>query len=145
PVRSQAAHRLMQRLDAWRAQQSGGPVSQAVSVCPSCGAAVGPDAGCCPACAASQTAPSASSLLRLTRFGRSRAWMILLGFLLTLAGTTAGLIPPYLTMPLLDQVLIPHQNGQPVDFGLVKWYLAGLLGAALLAWLLDGARLLVLA
>jgi ATP-binding cassette subfamily B protein len=43
-------------------------------------------------------------------------------------------------MPLLDRVLIPHQNGVPVDFSLVAWYLGGLALAALLAWLLDWAR-----
>jgi len=145
PGRSQAAHRLVQRLAAWRSSQSGAAAPLAASVCPSCGAAVGPDGGRCPACAAGPTAPSASALFRLTRFARARARMIVLGFVLTLASTGASLIPPYLTMPLFDRVLVPHQNGQPADFGLVPWYLAGMLGAALLAWLLDAARLFVLA
>jgi ATP-binding cassette subfamily B protein len=48
-------------------------------------------------------------------------------------------------MPLMDRVLIPHQNGQPVDHRLVALYLAGLGGAALLAWLLSWARSYVLA
>ena len=87
----------------------------------------------------------ASALFRVARFARPRAGMIVLGFLLTLAGTAVGLIPPYFTMRLLDGVLVPHQNGQPANFGLVPWYLGGLLGAALLAWLLDSARLFVLA
>ena len=73
-----------------------------------------------------------------------------LGFALTVAGTAASLVPPYLTIPLLDKVLIPHQegklvDGKPVDFGIVPWYLAGLALAALLAWLLDWARADVLA
>ncbi len=71
--------------------------------------------------------------------------MIALGFLLTLTGTTIALIPPYLTMHLVDQVLIPHQNGQHADFGRVPWFLAGLLGAAALAWIFDAVRLFVLA
>ena len=71
--------------------------------------------------------------------------MIALGFALTLASTAAGLVPPYLTMPLLNNVLIPRQNGLPVDFGVVPWYLAGLFGAALLAWLLGWAKTYVLA
>ena len=54
-------------------------------------------------------------------------------------------MPPYLTMPLLDRVLIPYQNGEPADFHLVVWYLSGLASAAILAWLLDWARLYVLA
>jgi ATP-binding cassette subfamily B protein len=27
----------------------------------------------------------------------------------------ADLVPPYLTMPLMDDVLIPFQNGKPID------------------------------
>jgi ATP-binding cassette subfamily B protein len=142
---SLAAHRLVQRLATWRASQAGQAAPPTTSVCPSCGAAVGPDVGHCPACAAGQTAPATSALLRLGRFARPHAPIIVLGFFLTLAGTAASLIPPYLTMPLLDKVLIPHQSHLPADFGLVPWYLGGLLGAALLAWLLDGARLFVLA
>jgi ATP-binding cassette subfamily B protein len=145
PSQSQAAHRLVQRWSAWRARQTAEAAPLAAGVCPSCGAAVGPEAMTCPACAAAQKPPTASALLRLTQFAWPRLGLILLGFGLTLASTTAGLIPPYLTMPLLDRVLIPHQNGQPADFGLVKWYLAGLFGAAALAWLLDALRLYVLA
>jgi ATP-binding cassette subfamily B protein len=71
--------------------------------------------------------------------------MLVLGFGLTLASTSAGLIPPYLTMPILDRVLIPHQEGRPADFGLLGWLLAGLAGAAVLAWVLDCARSYVMA
>ena len=45
-----------------------------------------------------------------------------------------------MTMPLMDNVLIPFQNGAPIDFGLVTLYLGGLFGAALLAWGLGWAR-----
>lgn len=48
-------------------------------------------------------------------------------------------------MPLVDRVLVPFQAGQDVSFGLVPWYLGGLLGAALVAWLLAWARTYVLA
>ncbi|MFM8702999.1 MAG: ABC transporter ATP-binding protein, partial [Planctomycetia bacterium] len=68
-----------------------------------------------------------------------------LGGLLTLAGTAAALVPPYLTMPLVDQVLIPRQNGANVPFSLVWWYLTGLALAAFAAWLLSWARSWVLA
>jgi ATP-binding cassette subfamily B protein len=30
-----------------------------------------------------------------------------------LGSTGATLVPPYLTMPLMDDILIPFQNGQP--------------------------------
>ncbi|MDQ3797326.1 MAG: ABC transporter transmembrane domain-containing protein [Pseudomonadota bacterium] len=81
-----------------------------------------------------------SALFRLARFARPRFGMIVAAFSVTLAATAFGLVPPYLTMPLLDEVLIPHQNGDPVDGSLVWWYLAGLAGASLLAWLLGWAR-----
>jgi len=63
---------------------------------------------------------------RLVRFARPHARLIAVGFCLTLASTAAGLVPPYLTMPLLDRVLIPHQNGVPADFSILpdlaeKW------------------------
>jgi ATP-binding cassette subfamily B protein len=48
-------------------------------------------------------------------------------------------------MPLMDKVLIPYQNGQMIDPGLVGLYLSGLLGAALLAWTLGWARTYILA
>ncbi|MCR3945328.1 hypothetical protein, partial [Klebsiella quasipneumoniae] len=67
------------------------------------------------------------------------------GFLLTLLSTAATLVPPYLTMPLMDNVLIPYQNGLPIDYDRVKLYLAGLLGAALVAWSLGWARTYLLA
>ena len=37
--------------------------------------------------------------------------MALLGILLMVASTAAAMVPPYLTMPILDKVLIPYQNG----------------------------------
>jgi ATP-binding cassette subfamily B protein len=131
-----AARNLVQCWDMTRH----GSALPAKSVCPSCGAEMAATDDHCPACAADTRPPTLSSLFRLIGFARPRAAMIVLGFLLTLASTTAGLVPPYLTMPLLDRVLIPHQNGQPVDFALVGWYLAGLFGAAILAWLLEWAQ-----
>ncbi len=131
-----AARNLVQCWDMTR----NGTALPAKSVCPSCGAEMAATDDQCPACAADSKPPTLSSLTRLVAFARPRAAMIALGFLLTLASTSAGLVPPYLTMPLLDRVLIPHQNGQPVDFALVGWYLAGLFGAAILAWLLEWAQ-----
>ncbi|MFO0907697.1 MAG: ABC transporter ATP-binding protein [Isosphaeraceae bacterium] len=114
------------------------------ALCPDCGTQLATPEASCPACTA--TPPLlASPLLRLARFARPRAGMVILGFLLALASTAAGLAPPYITMPLLDRVLVPYQNGQPVDFGLVPWYLGALLAAAILAWLLAWGRSYVLA
>jgi len=47
-------------------------------------------------------------------------------------------VPPYLTIPLVDEVLIPFQNGQHIEPStIVPGYLSGLLGAGLLAWVLE--------
>lgn len=105
------------------------------------------------------------SLFRLWRFAKGHVWMILLGFILTLGTTGASLVPPLLTMPLFDNVLSPYQEeskaieqrtlpGSPdrerawaelqrrhdERFALVPWLLAGLAGAAVLAWLLGFAQ-----
>ena len=89
--------------------------------------------------------PSTWVLLRLGRFARPYRGQLLLGFLLTLASTGATLVPPYLTIPLMDKVLIPFQNGQRIDPGYVALLLSGLLGAALLAWSLGWIRTWLLA
>jgi ATP-binding cassette subfamily B protein len=85
------------------------------------------------------------ALFRLISFAKPHAGMAILGGLLSLASTTAALVPPYLTMPLVDSVLIPRQNGADVPFSIVWWYLGGLLAAALAAWLLSWAQSWVLA
>jgi ATP-binding cassette subfamily B protein len=51
-------------------------------------------------------------LLRLWRFAKPYQGQLLLGFLLMMGATGATLVPPYLTLPLMDRVLIPFQNGQ---------------------------------
>ncbi len=107
-------------------------------------------------------------LLRLARFARPHAAWLALGVGLTLASTGAGLIPPLLTWPLVDEVLTPYQEEvkQARDipdeetreerlaslqeegsrrFGRVPLYLAGMLGAAVLAWLLAWGQGYVLA
>jgi ATP-binding cassette subfamily B protein len=62
-----------------------------------------------------------------------------------LLGTAASQVPPYLTIPLVDEVLIPYQNGEKIPMSTVAWYLSGLLGAGLLAWVLSWAKTYVLA
>jgi len=92
-----------------------------------------------------QGPPSTWVLLRLGRFARPYRRQLFLGFALTLASTAATLVPPYLTIPLMDKVLIPFQGGQQIDPQYVLWLLAGLLGSALLAWSLGWARTWLLA
>ncbi len=116
--------------------------------CPRCHASLPADSDECPACAPAddaQSAPSTWVLLRLWRFARPYRWRLFAGFALTVASTAAALVPPYLTIPLMDRVLIPFQNGERIDTGLVALLLGGLLGSALLAWGLGWARTWLLA
>jgi ATP-binding cassette subfamily B protein len=83
--------------------------------------------------------------LRLARFARPYKLPLIVGFVLTLLSTAATLVPPYLTMPLMDDILIPFQNGKPINYDLVALYLTGLVVAGLLAWLLGWARTYLLA
>jgi ATP-binding cassette, subfamily B, bacterial len=93
----------------------------------------------------STTAPSTWVLLRLWRFAHPYRWQLLLGFVLTMLSTAAAMVPPYLTIPLMDDVLIPFQNGQQIATSKVTWLLGGLLGAALVAWALGWWRTWLLA
>jgi ATP-binding cassette subfamily B protein len=126
---------------------SGQPVKAAEqNVCPSCKAPLEPDQEECPICTkVLYTPPSTWTLLRLWRFAKPYSGQLALGFFLMLASTAAHMIPPYLTMPLMDNVLIPFQNGQGVDTRLVWLYMSGLFGSAVLAWALGWAKTYVLA
>lgn len=84
-------------------------------------------------------------LAGLWRFAQPYRNQLLLGLGLTLASTAFTLVPPYMTMPLMDEVLIPFQNGQPIDFVRVALYLGGLCVAALLAWGLGWYKTYILA
>ncbi|MES2888471.1 MAG: ABC transporter ATP-binding protein [Pseudomonadota bacterium] len=93
----------------------------------------------------SPTPPSTWVLLRLWQFAKPYQWQLLAGFALTLAATGAALVPPFLSIPLMDDILIPFQNGQQIDNTKVVMYLAGLFGAAVLGWGLSWARTYLLA
>lgn len=142
-----AALRLVDRFER---ERDGGAAGRSAEVdvervCPRCKAALEEDETC-PVCPRELHAPPSTwTLLRLWRFARPYRGQLLAGFLLTLAGTAANLVPPYLTMPLMDKVLIPYQNGATIDIGLVGLYLSGLLASALAAWGLGWARTYILA
>ncbi|CDG84282.1 ABC transporter transmembrane region family protein [Janthinobacterium agaricidamnosum NBRC 102515 = DSM 9628] len=115
-------------------------------VCPSCKAPLAPDQEECPICTkVLHTPPSTWTLFRLWRFAHPYRLQLALGFTLMLLSTAAHLIPPYLTKPLMDNVLIPYQNGQKIDPWLVVMYMGGLLGSAMLAWLLGWWKTYILA
>jgi ATP-binding cassette subfamily B protein len=126
---------------------TGLPVAQeSQDVCPTCKAPLEPDQDECPVCAKTvHTPPSTRTLFRLWRFAKPYRLQLFAGFVLTLLGTAANMVPPYLAMPLMDKVLIPFQDGKQIDHKLVVFYLAGLLGSALLAWALSWGKTYILA
>ncbi len=122
------------------------PEEDVAGQCPSCKAQLPPDTDECPVCSRElETPPSTWVLLRLWRFARPYQGQLAAGFGLTLASTAATLVPPYLSIPLMDKVLIPFQNGQQIDQNLVGMLLGGLLLSALFAWGLSWARTYLLA
>lgn len=129
--------------DQWHAVRTPTPTP----CCPECGQTLPPDSDECPACARQpQEKSSTWVLLRVGRFAKPYKGQLLLGLMLTLLGTAATLVPPYLTMPILDDILIPYQNNrQAIDPQLVALYLGGLLASAILAWGLGWARTWVMA
>lgn len=126
---------------------SGRPVTRSNDdICPICKTPLEPGSDECAICARElHPPPSTWILFRLWRFAKPYRGQLLAGFLLMLGSTAATLIPPYLTMPLMDEVLIPFQNGAYIDPWKVALYLSGLLGAAFISWSLGWAKTYILA
>jgi ATP-binding cassette subfamily B protein len=144
PARAKSVHHLEDAFDARTHGQTAGRQADQAAVedaPPPATALVGGGKSLAPdEQSAGGMAATWRALARVLSFARPHARMAILGTFLTLASTVAALVPPYLTMPLVDSVLIPRQAGQPIPFSHVWWYLAGLAGAALAAWLLSWAR-----
>ena len=122
------------------------PRARQENVCPQCKAVLEPGTEECPVCSREiHTPPSTWTLLRLWRFARPYRMQLLAGFVLTMLATAANMVPPYLSIPLMDDVLIPYQNGAPIDTLLVGKLLGGLLAAAIVAWGLSWAKTYILA
>jgi len=136
---NQAAALRLQRLFEQTAQRVAAPAPQAPAEAEDESAEPADDE------AASQPPPSTWVLLRLWRFARPYQKQLITGFALTLASTAATLVPPYLTIPLMDDILIPFQNGHQIATTQVALYLGALLLAALLGWALGWARTYLLA
>jgi ATP-binding cassette subfamily B protein len=104
-------------------------------VCPVCLSPKLANSDICPTCDPDDDKPPSTwTLFKLWRFARPYKKELLLGFVLTVLSTGATLIPPYLTMPLMDHVLIPYERGNPIDFHLASQYLIALFAAAIVAW-----------
>lgn len=133
------------RLQKGEPEEDAEPVETFAALCTGCGRPLGAEQALCPQCEAAKSRHPFRSLSRLLTFAKPRAGAIALGLLLQLLGTAASLIPPYLTIPMIDDVLIPFQNGKQMSFHIVWYYLAGLFGAEVLSWLLTWGRTWVLA
>ena len=118
-----AAHRFVEHFDALRRGISLEEEAPEERPCPSCGDPIPFGQVECPACSKVAAIPPTASLFRLVRFAKPRMLPIVVGFVLTLASTAASLIPIVLSVPLIDDVLVPGKH-----FDLVKWYLLGLAG-----------------
>jgi ATP-binding cassette subfamily B protein len=147
-ARAASARKLAERLEALQkglAPKAKQVVPAAVTTeCSVCGYAIRAGDTICSQCGTSVAKPPILSLFRLLSIAKSYWFMSILGTLLTLAATASGLIAPYLTMPLLDDILIPYQNGKPAQLNMIPWYLLGLGGASVLAWLLTWGEMYVM-
>ena len=147
-ARAAGARKLAERLEALQegiVPKAKPEAPAAVTTeCSVCGFAIRAGDNACSQCGTSIARPPILSLFRLLSIAKSYWFMSLLGVILTLAATASGLIAPYLTMPLLDDILVPYQNGKPAQLNMIPWYLAGLAGASVLAWLLTWGEMYVM-
>ncbi|HEX5471897.1 MAG TPA: ABC transporter ATP-binding protein, partial [Lacipirellulaceae bacterium] len=146
-AKSAAAHQFAQAFKSNMAvdapsRSRGQAMDSAVAICPSCGAKIEPPQTICESCAPSAAPPPVRSLWRLGRFARPRALTIAIGVTLTLASIAFGLVPPYLTIPLVN---ILRHTGHPTEFRVVPWYLAAMFGAGVISWMLGWAKTYILA
>ena len=145
-AQSRAATRFSQRWETLTQPQDQTRTGNETTICPTCGHVYPDQLLECPECSSGMEPQNSSGALwRLLKFAMSRRALISLGFGLTLIAAAVSLIPPYLTEPLVDNVLIPRQSGEKIPFSNVWGYLGLMCLAALLAWLLDWAKAYVVA
>jgi ATP-binding cassette subfamily B protein len=137
------AARFVLNCNSLLAAERGEQLDVVVTVCPSCGAVLSSGETECPSCAVTKPAET-KSLLRLWRFARPHMGLILGGFVLTLLGTAAAQIWPYITMLLVDNVLVPQEAADaarnPNVMQLVFIYVSALFASACLSWLFSWGR-----
>jgi ATP-binding cassette, subfamily B, bacterial len=143
-AKNNPAHWFVHQFNALRTDNGKG-MSQAGGICPSCGTVITSEDGICPTCTVAPSPPAMSSLMRVAAFAKNRTGILVLGFLLTVAATAAGLVWPYLTIPLFDQVLVPFTLRGQVNWTLFWWIIGAGIAAFVTEWLLDWAKTYVLA
>lgn len=90
--------------------------------------------------------PPGKPLLRLLSFARPWYRLLFLGLVLTMASTGAQMIAPWLTMSLVDDVLIPLQSQtELVQVRKVYVFITELALAAILTWALNWGKTFVVA
>ena len=93
-----------------------------------------------------QAISTSSPLIRLFTFARPWYGLLMLGLFLTMASTAAAMLAPWLTMALVDDVLIPLQSAtERVHVKNVYIFARNLAGAAVLTWLLNWGKTFVIA
>ncbi|UCH33541.1 MAG: ABC transporter ATP-binding protein [Armatimonadota bacterium] len=94
--------------------------------CPTCGLVLGEETRVCPRCVR-----KGAVLRRLLGYARPYRARLVLVSMLMLGAAFFGLVPPYLTKILVDDVLIPRQNAI-----LLAWLVVGLAGSSVLSTVL---------
>ena len=122
------------------------PTASDLAVCHVCQSPILVNQTSCMVCdPETEIPPSTLTLFKLWRFAKPYKKELLIGFLLTLLSTAATLVPPYISMPLMDDVLIPFQTSHEMNFELAGLYLGGLFLAAIFAWGLGWWKTYILA
>jgi ATP-binding cassette subfamily B protein len=96
-----------------------------------------------PEAEATEPPPNTMALLRLWAFVRPQFPWVAIAFVLSLIAAVGTIVPRNLTEPLIDGLTGYQDRGDP--FPPVGYYLAVMLGAAMLAWLLGWAQGAILA
>ncbi len=84
-------------------------------------------------------------LSRLWFFTQTYRWGLLLSLILMSFATLISLVPPYIVISLINDVLVPIQNGQMPLASKIQIYIYELLGAAILTWFFSSAKTYLLA
>jgi ATP-binding cassette subfamily B protein len=84
-------------------------------------------------------------LNRLWFFTKSYRLGLFFSFILMSIATLVSLIPPYIIISLINNVLVPIQNGNMPETKTIQLYIIELLGAAILTWIFSSAKTYLLA